>query len=147
MKISNNPTEYLLLKAMTNSEWDDCNFAIIHITEEWKVNQKKRLEVSKIVENDNDLKWLNYADTDIEFFKFSLKKYPQIEEWLSGKNQFFVELEKGDLKELSQPQNNLYCYQMQVYRNGNAIYNSFGKNTNEEFWTQEFSLWELTKEI
>lgn len=88
MKISNNPTEYLLLKAMTNSEWDDCNFAIIHITEEWKVNQKKRLEVSKIVENDNDLKWLNYADTDIEFFKFSLKKYPQIEEWLSGKNQF-----------------------------------------------------------
>lgn len=63
------------------------------------------------------------------------------------KKSIFVELEKGDLKELSQPQNNLYCYQMQVYRNGNAIYNSFGKNTNEEFWTQEFSLWELTKEI
>lgn len=28
---------------------------------------------------------------------------------------------------------------MQVYKNGNAIYNAFGKQTGEEFWTEEFS--------
>ena len=76
MKISQNPTEYLLIKGMTNSEWDDCGFAILHITDEWKKTQKKRLKVVKLVENDDDLKWLNYADTNVEFFKFSEENYP-----------------------------------------------------------------------
>jgi hypothetical protein len=145
MKTSLKQTEYLLIKAMTNSEWDNGDFGIIHITEEWKQTQKKRLETVKMVENDCDLRWLNYADTNVEFFKFSEVHYPQVEEWLSEKNSVFIELETDELKKLLQPENNLNCYQMQVYKNGNAIYNAFGKHTGEEFWTKEFSLWELTK--
>ena len=145
MKKSSKQTEYLLIKAMTNSEWDNGYFAIIHITGEWKQTQKKRLEAVKPLENDYDLKWLNYADTNVEFFRFSEEPRPEIEEWLSEKDSVFIELEKEDLKKLLQPENNLNCYQMQVYKNGNAIYNAFGKHTGEEFWTKEFSLWELTK--
>jgi hypothetical protein len=55
-------------------------------------------------------------------------------------------LEKEDLKKFLQPENNLNCYQMQVYKNGNAIYNAFGKQTGEEFWTEEFSLYQLTQQ-
>jgi len=98
MKTSTTPTKYLLIKAMTNSEWDDCGFAIINIKEEWKQCQKKRLEAVKMVENDYDLKWLNYADTNVEFFKFSDEKYPDVEKWLSEKSRVFVELEKEDFK-------------------------------------------------
>ena len=145
MKTSLQQTEYLLIKAMTNSEWDNGDFAIIHITKEWKQTQKKRLKAVKPLENDYDLKWLNYADTNVEFFRFSEEPRPEIEEWLSEKDSVFIELEKEDLKKLLQPENNLNCYQMQVYKNGNAIYNAFGKHTGEEFWTKEFSLWELTK--
>lgn len=145
MKLAYKPTEYILLKAGNNSEWDDCDFAIIHISEEWKNTQKKRLQAVKLVENDHDLKWLNYADTNVEFFKFSEEHYPEVEEWLSERSRIFIELEKEDLKELSQPENNLNCYQMQVFKNGNAIYNAFGKHTGEEFWTEEFSLEELIK--
>ena len=143
MKTSTKPTEYLLIKAMTNSEWDDCDFAIIHITDDWKQTQKKRLEAVKPLENDYDLKWLNYTDTNIEFFKFSEEHYPEIQKWLSERSRIFIELETDDLKRLLQPENSLNCYQMQVYKNGNAIYNAFGKHTSEEFWTEEFSLWEL----
>ena len=145
MKTSTIPTEYLLINAMTNSEWDDCSFAIINIKEEWKQCQKKRLEAVKTVENDYDLKWLNYADTNVEFFKFSEEKYPEVKEWLSERNQVFIELEKEDFKNFTLPENNLQCYQMQVYKNGNAIYNAFGKHTSEEFWTEEFSLYQLTQ--
>ena len=145
MKTSLQQTEYLLIKAMTNSEWDDCSFAIINIKEEWKQCQKKRLEAVKTVENDYDLKWLNYADTNVEFFKFSEEKYPEVKEWLSERNQVFIELEKEDFKNFTLPENNLQCYQMQVYKNGNAIYNAFGKHTSEEFWTEEFSLYQLTQ--
>ncbi|AZB25279.1 MULTISPECIES: hypothetical protein [Flavobacteriales] len=143
MKKSIKPTEYLLIKA--KSEWDDCDFAIIHISEEWKKIQKNRLKVVKIVENDSDLKWLNYEDVNVEFFKFSKENYPQIEEWLSEKNQFFVVLEKDDLKQLLQPEHDLHNHQMQVFRSGNAIYNAFGKHTSEEFFTEQFSLVELIK--
>ena len=145
MKTSLTPTEYLLIKAMTNSEWDDCDFAIIHITDDWKQTQKKRLEAVKPLENDYDLKWLNYTDTNIEFFKFSEEHYPEIQKWLSERSRIFIELETDDLKRLLQPENRLNCYQMQVYKKGNAIYNAFGKHTSEEFWTEEFSLWELTQ--
>ena len=140
MKTSLKPTEHLLIKAMTKSEWDDCGFAIIHITEEWKKIQKKRLEAVKLLENDYDFKCLNYADTNTEFFKFSEEHYLQVEEWLSERNWIFIELEKDDLKGLLQPENRLSCYQMLVYKNGIAIYNAFGKHTSEEFWTEEFSL-------
>ena len=145
MKTSLKPTEYLLIKAMTNSEWDDCGFAFIHITDEWKKTQTKRLEAIKAVENDYDLKWLNYADTNVEFFKFSKELYPEVEDWLSERSRIFIELETDDLKRLLQPENRLNCYQMQVFKNGNAIYNAFGKHTGEEFWTEEFSLEELIK--
>ena len=145
MKLSDKPTEYILLKAGNNSEWDLCEFAIIHVSEEWKKTQKKRLKVVKLVENDDDLKWLNYADTNVEFFKFSKELYPEVEDWLSERSRIFIELETDDLKRLLQPENRLNCYQMQVYKKGNAIYNAFGKHTSEEFWTEEFSLWELTQ--
>ena len=145
MKKSLKQTEYLLIKAMTNSEWDNGDFAIIHITEDWKQTQKKRLEAVKIVENDADLKWLNYADTNVEFFKFSEDNYPEVKQWLSDGSKIFIELEKEDLKKMLQPENLLNCYQMQVYKNGNAIYNAFGKHTSEEFWTEEFSLYQLTQ--
>ncbi|QQM25846.1 hypothetical protein [Elizabethkingia sp. M8] len=145
MKLSDKPTEYVLLKAGNNSEWDLCEFAIIHVSEEWKKTQKKRLEVVKLVESDYDLKWLNYADTNVEFFQFSEEHYPEVEEWLSERSKIFIDIQTKDLKKLSQPENRLNCYQMQVFKNGNAIYNAFGKHTGEEFWTEEFSLEELIK--
>ena len=88
---------------------------------------------------------MNYADTNVEFFKFSEEDYPEIEELLSEKSQIFIELETNDLKKLLQPENSLNCYQMQVFKNGNAIYNAFGKHTGEEFYTEEFSLIQLVK--
>ncbi|WP_106916666.1 hypothetical protein [Chryseobacterium aurantiacum] len=143
MKRSDMPTEYLLVKAKTNSEWDACDFAIINITGEWKQTQKKRLEVIKIIETDEDIKSLNYFDTHVEFFRFSKVYYPVVEEWLSERNRVFIELEKEDLKELKQPKNSLCHYQMQISKDGNAIYKAYGKPTEEEFRTVEFSLWEL----
>ncbi len=47
MKTTDKATAYLLVKANTNSEWDSCEFAIVHITDEWKREQAKRLEAVK----------------------------------------------------------------------------------------------------
>jgi hypothetical protein len=58
MKLSDKATAHVLLKAGTNSEWDNCNFAIIHITEDWKRNSK------------NGLKWLSRLQ---DYFLQSMK--------------------------------------------------------------------------
>lgn len=116
MKKSIEATEYLLIKAKTNSEWDNGDCAIIHITEDWKKTQKKRLEAVKAVENEYDLKWLNHADTNIEFFTFSKELYPEVEDWLSESSRIFIELEKDDLKKFLQPENNLNCIKCRSIR-------------------------------
>lgn len=46
MKILDKPTTHILIKANTNSEWDCCEFAVIHLSEEWKKLQATRFEAS-----------------------------------------------------------------------------------------------------
>lgn len=96
MKKSDIAKEYLLIKAMTNSEWDNGDFAIIQITKEWKEIQQKRLESISHFENDFDFRWLNYADTNVDFYQFSDEHYPEIEQWLSENEQVFIEVTAND---------------------------------------------------
>lgn len=49
MKLSDKATAHILVKANTNSEWDNCGFAIIHLSEEWK-RTGKRLALVKPLE-------------------------------------------------------------------------------------------------
>jgi hypothetical protein len=44
MRKENYDTGFVMLKANTNSEWDDCDFVIIHVTDEWRQTMQKRLE-------------------------------------------------------------------------------------------------------
>lgn len=52
MKISNEPTPYLLLKAGTDSAWDCCDFAIVYLSKEWRQTQSGRLEAVKPFKDD-----------------------------------------------------------------------------------------------
>ena len=49
MKLSDKTTAHILVKANTNSEWDNCEFAIIHLSEEWKKEQNKAIVTRKPV--------------------------------------------------------------------------------------------------
>ena len=57
--------------------------------------------------------------------------------WLksgSERNRVFIDLEKEDLRFKRNPKiNSLRHYQMQVSKDGNAIYKAYGKHTEEEF--------------
>lgn len=75
MKISNIPTDYLLIKAFNESEL--CDFAIIHTTEQWKVKQKERMIAVTPFKNDDSFKWLNYKDESVDFFATPMKIIPK----------------------------------------------------------------------
>lgn len=147
MKISQTPTEYLLIKAGTNSEWDNCNFAIVHITEEWKKEQVKRLEAVKPFTEDYNFQSLNYYDTAVDFYTADEDHNPDLYQWLENKSMAYVEISKSELETLSVPENRLDCYRLVVYKTGTALYKACGKHTNEEFWTEEFSLTSLIQQL
>lgn len=145
MKLSDKPTEYILLKAGTNSEWDNCNFALIHITEEWKKEQAKRLELVKPFAEDHYFQSLKYYDTAVDFYIADEDDNPDLYKWLEDKPMMYVEIDKDELETLSVPENRLDCYRLVVFKTGTAIYTAYGKHTSEEFWTEEFSLEQLTQ--
>ena len=62
MKISNEPTPYLLLKAGTDSAWDCCDFAIVYLSKEWRQTQSGRLEAVKPFKDDISFQSLNFYD-------------------------------------------------------------------------------------
>lgn len=140
MKISIKPTEYLLVKAISNSEWDSCGFALIHTNSEWKSIQRKRLEINQNLFDDSNLLSLNYNDNKVDFYKFSDVLYPEIEKSLVNVNSAFVELNNEEINQFVLPENRLNGYQLKILKNGYAIYCAFGKYTGEEFWTVEFSI-------
>ncbi|UMQ41629.1 MULTISPECIES: hypothetical protein [unclassified Chryseobacterium] len=144
MKISLKPTEFLLIGAFHNG--DLCDFAIIHTTEEWKATAKKRMQAAKCFIDDDTFKWLNYDDESIEFFSYS-DKIPEIKEWLTDKNMVFVETDLEEIKSLPQNDVRISCKQMQVFSNGDAVYSCFESYADDEFWTHQFSLEELTQSL
>jgi len=143
MKLSDKPTNYVLLKAGTNSEWDNCNFAIVYISEAWRTEKRKQLEGVKPFIGDYTFMSLNYFDTQVDFFVSDNEDNPDLGKWLSDRSFVFVEPEKDELQNFLIPESRLDCYTLVVYSTGTAIYNAYGKHTGDEFYTEQFSLTEL----
>lgn len=144
MKISDKLTGYVLLRAGTNSEWDNCGFAIIQFSKQWKKEQEKRLKVVKPFVGDSYFQSLNYYDTAVDFFRADEDDHPDIENLLADKQWAFVELKEDEQNTFAVPENRLNCYRLVVFKTGTAMYTAYGKYTGEEFWTEEFSLTQLT---
>lgn len=142
MKISDKPTADILIKADTNSEWDCCEFAFIHLSEEWRERQAKRLEAVKPFKDDFNFQSIKFYDSSIQFFQPGDEE-PDMEELLAGKDWVFVELDDDELDGLTSPETSLDFYKIVIYRDGNARYEAFGKHTTEDFYTNEFPLQQL----
>lgn len=140
MKLSDKPTAYILVKASTNSKWDYCEFAIIHLSEQWKKEQEKRLELVKPLQGNYHFSSMNFYDTNVDFYRTNEDDNPNIEEMLNGKEWVFVELDEKEQETFTVPENRLDCYRFVLRANGTAYYSAYGKHTSEEFWTEEFSL-------
>lgn len=144
MKASDKPTADILIKANTNSEWDCCDFAVMHLSEEWRGKQATRLEAVKPFKDDYNFQSIRFFDGLVEFFQSGGDEEPDIEELLADKEWVYVELDDDELDKLTSPENRLEFYKIVIYRDGNARYEASGKYSNEEFYTNGFSLQQLT---
>lgn len=146
MKISDKPTGYILIKANTDSEWDCCDFALIHLSEKWKELQAERLKAVKPFADNYSFSSMNFYDSSVEFFRVGDEEEPETEKLLADKDWTFVELDNDETDRLVPPENRLDCYRLVIYRDGDAKYEAYGKYTSEEFWTNTFPLLQLTEQ-
>jgi hypothetical protein len=146
MKRTNNKTDYILMRANTISEWDDCDFAIIHITNEWVQLLEKRLHAINPFTGDNSFYHLSYWESPEGFYKNPDDEMQSADEILHANEDWcFVLLEENELEKFPVPENSLDAQQLMVDRYGNASYKAYGKYSNEEFYTADIKITALLK--
>lgn len=118
MKISNEPTPYLLLKAGTYSAWDCCDFAIVYLSKEWKQTQSGRLEAVKPFKDDISFQSLNFYDISVGFYQPDEDGILGSEDLPEDNSWCFVELTETELERLVPPDNVLDSHILAVFANG-----------------------------
>lgn len=140
MKTTSQPADYILIKAQTNSDWDECHFAIIHCSQEWKEQTQQRLKTVQFIESEIGFVSLNYYDTAVDFYRADEKTQTEINQILGEKDWVFVELDENEQETFLVPENRLDTFRLSLYRYGTAMFSAYGKHSGEEFWTAEFSV-------
>ena len=147
MKTSEKPTPYIYIRAYTKSEWDSCDFAIIKISKTWLELLKERLELIEPFQDRLDFYSHEYWDApygyfvnadDDEYFKTILENISF--DWT------YIALNAMDLERLKRPEAKLATHQLVVTGDGYAHFTAIGKNSDEDYWTAEFSINDLLKD-
>lgn len=147
MKLSTKATGYILVKATTNSEWDYCEYAIVHLSKEWKTEQTKRLALVTPLKGVYHFSSMNFYDTAVDFYRTGENEQPDIESILGDKEWVFVELDEEEQETFTVPENSLDCHRLVLSANDTAYYSAYGKHTSEEFWTERFLLTQLIEQL
>jgi hypothetical protein len=69
MKISNEPTPYLLLKAGTDSAWDCCDFAIVYLSKRVETDTVRQAGSRQAIQDDISFQSLNFYDISVGFYQ------------------------------------------------------------------------------
>lgn len=140
MKTSSNITDYILVKADTNSDWDNCCFALIHCTAQWRELATQWLNTTQAIENEMCFASLKFYDTSVDFYRTDEMGQAEIDRILGERNWAFVEMDENEPETFSAPENRLDSYRLTFYRCGTAMYTAHGKYSGDEFFTTEFSI-------
>ena len=150
MKKADKPTDYILVKAETNSDWDSCDFAIITISDKWKEQQAKRLADLEYIKEDNYFLDASYREESVNFYRLKQTKLteeptPNLDNLLGDTNWTFVELDEEEQEQFSTPKSYFNCYKLKIDRYSDFHYIANGKHTEDEYWTIQIKLTDIIK--
>ena len=140
MQKSTTATEHLIIRAFTHSEWDNCAFAIMHISDSYRKELAKRLSLMEHFEKNTDLYNHTYWDSPSGYFvsdELIQDVLDDSEDWA------FVELSSEEMETFEEPETKLGCHTFELSRYGAACFRAFGEYSNELFGTAEFRIREV----
>lgn len=144
MKITTHPTDHVLVRARTKSDWDQCKFVLLHITKEWGLTMSRRLDAIHPFKSDPHLYCHTYWDAPLNYYTCPLQSdIGRILSYLKMDHETWTFVELDDPEEpdrLETPHSDLDTHMMMINAGGNASYMCFGRHTCEEYATEGFSL-------
>lgn len=141
MTLSEKPTNKILLKAYTNSEWDTCNIAVFSIDNAYLEVLKRRRNIIQHLDNTDDAVFA--IESLMQPCEFNYDSSYELLELLGKKNWSYVNITDEELGKLLKPDNRLDETRSKVYVDGTVAFKATGKHTDEEFWTDSINLNDL----
>lgn len=145
MKKSYKPTGYIVVEASTNGEFDTCDFAIIHLTEEWQRNMREHLQLLELVKHGAAFHGLCFWATTMSFYIFSEDVTKDI---LPEKATWgFIEMEPYELLDLEEVNNELCGHELQLSAFNTGFYQAYGEQGNATFYTEPFCIADILEQL
>ncbi|WP_293906061.1 hypothetical protein [Sphingobacterium sp. UBA5670] len=145
MNLSHIPTDYIIVRAQTNSDWDNCSFAIITISLEWRKEQAKRIRFFKAFENCNTFYAAQFFNAEIQFFDADYGLSEIVEGFEQQMGWCFLEATQNEIAHLHTPQSTIGTSCICIDAFGNGTYKGWADYSSEEFFTDQFSIEEILK--
>ncbi|WP_276091461.1 hypothetical protein [Pedobacter sp. JY14-1] len=155
MKRANRPTDFVMLKARTRSDADRCEFALLHVTEAWKVIMRKRLEALEPFKENTSVYCHTYWDSPMGYFRsrVALNSDTDADHMsdqdcislvdsvvLDGKTWAYIDLLSTDFALFEMTESRLDTHLMMISPDGIASYMCFGTGSDEQYVTEGFDL-------
>lgn len=133
-------SNYIVIKASTNSHCDFVDFAIIDLTYQFAELLHQRLLVVEQFKTDLSFHNLTYWDGPLDYYRNTHKKLANKTILNANEDWSYIKLKKDELKVLSIQETPLEAHQLIITKHGFANYKAKSKYTNEEYWTESFSI-------
>lgn len=147
MKRSRKPTNRIMIKANTRSNFYTVEFAILHFSSEWVELTNKRLATIRKIKDICCLYNLSFWHSPLKFYmnpvgeNFPQKILPKYEDWA------FITLDPDEENTLPAVETSYGAHQFIITKNGIAHYEACGKDTADTFLTEEFNLYKLIDKL
>jgi len=137
MKLTNEKTESILLKAVICSEWDYCNAALLESVTEETIERWKKYD---IIANDHsgDFHCLTIWESCI-FLNLDEDRENQVELKEDFYWSYVTDVSEEEIEE-QRPEQRIDALQLKFYGNGGMCFIGYGKHTSEEFYTETINL-------
>jgi hypothetical protein len=145
MNVSQIPTDYIFVRAQTNSDWDNCSFAIISVSSEWRKEQAKRIHFFKALENCNTFNAAQFFNAEIQFFDADYEVSEIVEGFDQQLDWCFLQATQDEIAHLHTPQSTLATSCICIDAFGNGTYKAWAGYSGEEFFTNQFSIEQILK--
>lgn len=141
MKLTNEKTESILLKAVVCSEWDYCNSALLENVNSETIQRWKKYDT--IATDLKEGKQFEFHCLCIWegciFLNLDQDRENQVELGENFEWSYVTDVSEEELEEQI-PEQRIDCIQLKFYGNGGMCFIGYGKHTSEEFYTETINL-------
>jgi hypothetical protein len=142
MKQSEKPTQWLIIEATTNSEWDTCSFVLMNLDNANIRTLKERSQLAKAHKDNFDFYNLSFWGNPYGWYQYQEACDDMMEKLSNAEITWaFVTFDnESEIETFTKPEQRIDGGLIQFFKDGNARFVGWGKHTGEEFWTSDFPL-------